>query len=72
MKNGKLSRKYNVKTGDKVQISVKVSDDPFVKSPKARKRKATVISMTACFITLRLPAGYCTSMYWDDFQKARC
>lgn len=67
----RLCKKYNVQIGATVKITVEVSTN-ILETAKKRIRKVRIVDVNEKFVTYRLPAGYCESMFWEDFQKARC
>lgn len=57
---------HNVKEGDVVKVLIDSAD-----SDKKKIVTVTVVSVDYYHITLRMPAGYCRSMKWDEFANNR-
>ena len=64
----KLRRQYDTKEGNVLTIAIEVTRDG---KTERRKVQVKVKEIHKYFITLQMPAGYCRSMMWDDFRKAK-
>lgn len=67
----RLCKKYNVQIGDTVKIAV-MKGDVIETKPKRRIYKVRIVDVFDKYIVIRYPAGFCESMFWEEFHRARC
>lgn len=65
----RLCKKHGVQIGDTVKIAV-MKGDAIEMKPRRKIFKVKIVDVFDKYIVVRYPAGFCESMFWEEFHSA--